>query len=303
MSSKWFSFLDRKKDDAKNEGSEEEETRGERLEKTQAGAGVDGSVRMLQIKIIDTNPYQPRQSFADDTLQELAESISRYGVLQPIVVRPNGERYELIVGERRLRAARMAGLEAVPAVVREASQEEVALLALVENLQRQDLGFFEEAGAYERLLVEFDLTQSALAERLGKSQSTIANKLRLLRLPEAVKVAVDDAGLSERHARALLQLECEAEQLRVIERVVEEQLSVRETDRLVKERAAGEEDKPQAKRFVKVYKDLRLFINSFRELVSDLRETGVQARFEQEEQDGELVIRVRIPRPRGGVEQ
>jgi len=272
MSSKWFSFLDRKKDDAKNEGSEEEETRGERLEKTQAGAGVDGSVRMLQIKIIDTNPYQPRQSFADDTLQELAESISRYGVLQPIVVRPNGERYELIVGERRLRAARMAGLEAVPAVVREASQEEVALLALVENLQRQDLGFFEEAGAYERLLVEFDLTQSALAERLGKSQS-------------------------------LLQLECEAEQLRVIERVVEEQLSVRETDRLVKERAAGEEDKPQAKRFVKVYKDLRLFINSFRELVSDLRETGVQARFEQEEQDGELVIRVRIPRPRGGVEQ
>jgi len=284
----WLAFLEGKE----RKGAEELAPR----EEQPLPAGDE--VQLIPVEQIDASRYQPRQNFGAAELQELARSIAQYGVLQPVIVREKGDRFELIVGERRLRAAKEAGLKEIPALVRRASEEEAAVLALVENLQRQDLDFFEEAAAYERLLTEFGLTQAGLAERLGRSQSTVANKLRLLRLPPSVREAIQTAGLSERHARALLGLDSEVEQLRVVREIVEKQLSVRATDELVKQRARKQSTEQRGRQFTGVYKDLRILVNSVRQLAAQLRQVGIEARVEQEERDDEVIIRVRIHRDR-----
>lgn len=189
----------------------------------------------LPIEAVERSPQQPRKRFDDALLEELAASIRTHGVVEPILVRRHGQRYRIVAGERRWRAAQRAGLKEIPAVVREASDGEAFELALVENLQRADLNAIEEAEAYQALVAERGLTQEQVAERVGKERSTVANALRLLKLPDDVRDAVRDGRLEMGHARALLALEPADAVRRAAARVLREGLSVRATERLVRE--------------------------------------------------------------------
>lgn len=196
-------------------------------------------VQYISTTRIRPNPQQPRRSFPEDALAELAESIRRYGILQPLTVRRAGGDFELIAGERRLRAARLAGLREVPCLIARVGEEDSALLALIENLQRRDLDYWEEADALARLIRRYDLTQEQAAEKLGKSQSTVANKLRLLRLPEPVRAAAQKYALTERHARALLRLPDGEEQRLAVERIGAAGWNVAQTETYVEKRLAA----------------------------------------------------------------
>ena len=180
----------------------------------------DKKVMEIPIHDIVPNPYQPRKVFSQSALEELSKSIKVYGILQPITVRVKDDKYELIAGERRLRAAKLAKIEVIPAIINNMSDESSAVLALLENLQREDLNFIEEAMGYDNLIKEHDFTQQQLAEKLGKNQSTIANKLRILRLPNDIKIRLVENNLTERHARALLKLPNEDLMKEVLEKVI-----------------------------------------------------------------------------------
>jgi ParB family chromosome partitioning protein len=193
------------------------------------------------------NKFQPRTHMDEERIDELARSIKSNGIIQPIVVRPSGAEYEIVAGERRWRAAQRAGLLKVPIVVRDVPDDRLLAVALIENIQRQDLNPIEEAVAYRRLADEFHLTQEQIADAVGKDRSSIANYVRLLRLPQEVRASVASSALSMGHARALLPLMDEASQLRVARDVVARNLSVRETEALVKKAAAPEENKPEKK--------------------------------------------------------
>jgi ParB family chromosome partitioning protein len=196
------------------------------------GTEAAGEAELLQLPVsqVHPNPYQPRQHFDPERLQELATSLQAQGLLQPIVVRRQQGGFELIAGERRWRAAQMAGLETIPALVKRASNEEVLGLALLENLQREDLNPLEEARAYQRLQTEFQLRQEDVARYVGKDRSSIANALRLLKLPQVLQEDLEAGQLTMGHARALLALESEEEQLRLRDQILAAGLSVRETE-------------------------------------------------------------------------
>ena len=195
----------------------------------------DKKVMEIPIENIVPNPYQPRKVFSQSALEELSKSIKTYGILQPITVRVKDDKYELIAGERRLRAAKLANLKAVPAIINNMSDESSAVLALLENLQREDLNFIEEAMGYENLIKEHEFTQQQLAEKLGKNQSTIANKLRILRLPNEIKINLVEKDLTERHARALLKLPNEELMREVLDKVIKNELTVKKTEKLIKD--------------------------------------------------------------------
>lgn len=195
---------------------------------------AEATFQTVAISSIHANKYQPREYFDEATLDSLTNSVRELGVLQPLLVRKDGEGYELIAGERRWRAAKRAGLQDVPVIVREADDMASLEQALVENLHRQDLNALEEAAAYQQLADDFDLTQAKIAKRVGKSRSAVANTLRLLTLPTAVQRFVSDGRLSAGHARALLGLETEAEQLALAERIAADDLTVREVERILK---------------------------------------------------------------------
>jgi ParB family chromosome partitioning protein len=190
----------------------------------------DGKPTEVAVASIDVNPYQPRKRFDDTRLQELADSIKLDGVLQPIVVRRKGSRYELIMGERRLQAARKAGIDTVPVVVRDVRDADALRLAIVENIQRENLNAIEEAQAYRRLVTEFSMSQADLAGMVGKDRSSVANTLRLLNLPDEVQRLVETGALTGGHARALLSLPTQKEQLALAKRIVDENLSVRQVE-------------------------------------------------------------------------
>lgn len=205
------------------------------------GEQDDATVKEVSVESIEPNPHQPRREFDEEALGELAESVRSVGVLQPIVVRPVGhDRYEIIAGERRWRAAKMAGIERVPVVVRTSDDTDSLALALIENLQRQDLQALEAAAAYAVLIERFGLTQEAVAERVGKSRSSIANALRLLRLPQEIQQGLAEGKITEGHARALLQFETQAEMLAVYRRILEKDLTVRDVERLAQQGAGSE---------------------------------------------------------------
>ncbi len=189
---------------------------------------------LVDIALIDPNPMQPRLYFDEAKLHELAQSINANGVVQPLLLRKMGLRYQLIAGERRLRAASLAGLTRVPAVIREVSDDNLLELALIENIQREELNAIEEALAYKKLIETIGMTQEVLASRVGRDRSYITNYLRLLRLPEELRMMVQDGRLSTGHARTILGLDLENQQKQVAQRVVSQRLSVRETERLVK---------------------------------------------------------------------
>lgn len=196
---------------------------------------VDIPKTSLKLSQIEPNRDQPRKNFDLDALEELAESIRHHGVLQPLLVQEKGNHYEIIAGERRWRAAKLAGLKEVPVIIKEFSSEEAMEIALIENIQREDLNAVEEAQAYFTLIQEFHLKQEEVAEKVGKSRAAIANRLRLLKLPKEVLDLLEEGKLSEGHARALLSLDQPDRQIEAAKRVVELQLTVRETEKLVKD--------------------------------------------------------------------
>ena len=254
-------------------------------------------VQVLQVPLskIVPNPYQPRKEFESEALSELADSIRQYGVLQPLLVAPGkGDTYILIAGERRLRASTMAGLGTVPVIVSEYTSQQIAEIALIENLQRKDLHYLEEAEGYEKLVNTFHLTQESMAIRVGKKQSTIANKLRLLRLPVSVRRKLHNSDLTERHARVLLKLENEDLQKAVLQKVLKEHLNVRQTEALVektlKETGKLNQKKP---RFV-IVNDVRIYLNSIKEVMETVKSSGIPSSMEQEMDGDDVVVTLRI---------
>lgn len=200
----------------------------------------------LPVESLEPNPFQPRRHYDPESLKALSDSIAEHGVLQPLVVRPAAAGYQIIAGERRFRACQMAGLATVPVVVRQATDEQALLLALLENLQREDLGVLEEAQAYHRLAHEFDLSHGEIAHGVGKDRSTVANTLRLLKLPAQVRELLGEGKLTAGHGRALLALDSEAKMRAAAEQVVARSLSVRATERLVKAMQGGQPAEPKA---------------------------------------------------------
>lgn len=250
---------------------------------------------------IRPNPYQPRKQFNKISLEELCESIKQYGVIQPINVRKlSSNMYELVAGERRLRAATMAGLKEIPAIVMDVNDNDSAVMALIENLQREDLSYMEEAEGYNNLISEHGFTQEELAAKIGKSQSTIANKIRLLKLPPLVKKILADNSLTERHARALLKLHDEQLQLKVLKSVCEKGLNVKKTEELV-ERAIDrytrqENEKKNRAKYTKAIKDIRIFVNTIKQSIELMKKSGVNAKAAQFDRGSYVEFIVRIPK-------
>ena len=255
--------------------------------------------RMLRIPVeeIRPNPRQPRQVFEERGLRELAASIRRHGILQPLTVRRAAEGWELVAGERRLRAARLAGLESVPCMETEVDEEESALLALIENLQRRDLHYFEEAEAVADYIRRSGVTQEEAAATLGRSPSTVANKLRLLRLSPACRERLTEAALSERHARALLRLEDEEERLAALGHICKAQLNVAQTEQYIERRLTALQTTPAARRTF-ILKDVRLFLNSLDRSLRLVREAGVEASASRQDTEEAIVLTLRIGKQR-----
>ena len=248
------------------------------------------SLFLLPVDSIRPNPDQPRRTFSQEELQELTLSIAQVGLIQPLTVRPAGEGYELISGERRLRACQLLGLREVPCIVEQVPPEKSALMALVENVQRADLSFWEEAEGYRRLLTVYGLSREELCRRIGKSPAFLSNRLRLLRLAPAVRAAAEGAGLSERHARCLLSLDGEEEQLRLIGRIGREGWSVRQAEAYVAKAA------PRARplRVLRLNRDSRLFLNGLNGLLDQLRQAGMAVEMVTEKRADGLDIALRI---------
>lgn len=244
---------------------------------------------------IRPNPNQPRKEFQDGDLAELALSISQVGVLQPLTVRRTPGGWELIAGERRLRAAQLAGLLRVPCLPMEADSDASALLALVENLQRQDLTVWEEAAALRQLIDRHHLSQEEAAQRVGKSQSAVANKLRLLKLPEDVIATLRSHRLTERHARSLLRLDSPEAQRAALEEILKRGLNVAQTeayiDRLLQSGTAPRKAAP-----VYRIRDVRLFLNTVKRSLAVMQSAGVNARCGKEETDREITLTIHIPK-------
>lgn len=258
-----------------------------------------GEILSIPVNDIKPNPYQPRKTFNWNDLDELAQSIYQNGLLQPVTVREAyGGRYELVAGERRLRASKMAGLACIPAIVVEISEEKTAVFAVIENLQRENLHFFEEAEAIEQLSRTFGMNRDKIAKKLGKSPSAVSNKLRLLKLPLDIRERITNAGLTERHARAVLRLPEYNLMLEVVEAVIANGLNVAQTEQVVaqllednKPYKPKKEDKP---RNIKVFKDIRLFVNTLDHAVLTMKNNGICAdSFQREtEEFVEYIVRI-----------
>jgi len=256
----------------------------------------ESEIAHLPIEMIKTNPYQPRKFFDRAGLMELCASIKEYGLMQPITVRIVGNTYELVAGERRLRASKMAGYTTIASIIVAAGEQDSAVMAMIENLQRQNLHFFEEAVGFQNLASDYGLTQEEIAEKIGKSQSAVANKLRLLRLPREVQRMLTEHELTERHARALLRLETEEEQLAVLRDVINDGLNVKRTEELVEQNAAPVIKLHRHRKMKGIFRDIRIFTNTFSHTVEKMRESGINAQmFRREDNESiEIVIRISI---------
>lgn len=255
------------------------------------GASDVHVIRVPRTSVVP-NPYQPRKEFEPEALQELAASIRQYGVLQPLLVAPGPDgTYILIAGERRLRAS---GLETVPVIVSDYTNQQIAEIAMIENLQRKDLHFLEEAEGYEKLLDTFHMTQETMAVKVGKKQSTIANKLRLLKLSPALRQKIHDSDLTERHARVLLKLDSDEEREAVVDKAVKDGLTVRQTEALVEKmlKAAGKQKKRKPR--IVIVNDVRIYLNSIRQVMDMVRASGIPSSMDQSMDGDDVVVTLRI---------
>lgn len=264
------------------------------------GEFLSTRVQYIPLGRIRPNPQQPRRSFDEEGLAELAASIRSCGILQPLTVRRAGEGYELVAGERRLRAARIAGLREVPCLVAQVGEEDSALLALMENLQRRDLDCWEEAQAIARLISRYGLSQEEAARRLGRAQPTVANKLRLLRLPEDVRALLRENGLTERHARALLRLQDPEVQRRAAGDMVRRGMNVAQAEAYVEKLLQSAQVTPPRGRSTYIIKDVRLFLNSVDRGLHLMRQAGVDAGWNRQDTDREILLTIRIPKRASG---
>ncbi len=250
----------------------------------------------LPIEQIQVNPFQPRRIFQKEALQELAASVQEFGILQPLLVRRKGDTAELIAGERRLRAAKMAGLKHVPVLYKELSDQEMAEIAIIENLQREDLSFFEEAEGFARLSKEFSFTQEALAKRMGISQSALANKLRLLKLPQPVQQVISREQLTERHARVLLRLKDEQLQLKALQKIVAQGLNVRQTDELIRTMLEPKKKAEKKPGITGIVRDARIYLNTIRKATKQMESSGLGIRIDEEQEDDYVLLHIRVPK-------
>lgn len=256
-------------------------------------------VMEVSVDEVVPNPYQPRKVFSQVSLEELSNSIKTYGILQPITVRSKDDKYELIAGERRLRAAKLAGLETVPAIINNMDDETSAVLALLENLQREDLNFIEESLGYDSLIREHHFTQQQLAEKLGKNQSTIANKLRILKLPNEIKTALIENNLTERHARAFLKLPNEELMRDVLNKVVKNELTVKKTEKLIKdilEDLNNKESESDKKQNIKGAMSIRIYLNTIKQAFEAITNTGIDAKYNEIDKGDYMEVIVKIPK-------
>ncbi len=252
-----------------------------------------GQVLLIPSEMIYPNPNQPRKAFNQEELVNLAISIRMNGILQPLTVRQIDKGYELVAGERRLRASRLAGLVTVPCIVIEVNTLKSAIFSLIENLQRQNLNYFEEAVAIEKLMKDFDISQEDAARRLGKAPSTVSNKLRLLTLPEKARELLLEKGLSERHARALLRLDKE-DVLSCLEVIIERKLNVSQTENYINELLSREE-KP--KRHTKImFSDVKIFLNTINNAVDTMNRAGIKADIKREDTGDSYRYVIDIPK-------
>ena len=269
------------------------------LQTEQEGGSVikhfSGEINVIRVPVekIQANPYQPRKDFEPEALEDLAASIAEYGVLQPLLVaRGNDDNFLLIAGERRLRASKMAGLLDVPVIVSSYTEQQIAEIALIENLQREDLHFLEEAEGYEKLMTQFNLTQEAMAVRVGKKQSTIANKLRLLNLPLEIRNALKEAQLTERHGRALLKLKNSELQEQVLKQIIKNGWNVKQTEEHIAKLL--DEAAPKQKKRLVIVNDVRIYLNSVKKIVSTINDAGIPAQIKQELDGDDVVVTLRI---------
>lgn len=250
-----------------------------------------GRVVFLNIRSIRPNPAQPRRIFREDALLELSQSIRQHGILQPLSVRRLENSYELIAGERRLRAAQLAGLTDIPCIIMNMDEKESGIAAMVENLQRQDLDFLEEAQGIANLMEKWSFSQEQAARILGKSQSSVANKLRLLRHSDGVQAAIRQGNLSERHARALLRLPTEEDKLEAIEQIVRQGMNVARAESYIEQRLAEKPLQP-------VKPSIHVFLNNLTQSLARIQLSGIPAVSERKETDSQIVLTITIPKDR-----
>ena len=243
------------------------------------------------------NPYQPRKQFKSEDLLSLAESIKENGILQPLLARRinNSDYYEIIAGEHRLRAAILANLATVPCLIVDCDYEESAVYSIIENIQRSDLSFFEEAQAISQMQNHFGMTQEQIAKRLGKSQSALSNKLRLLKLPADVRYFIEKEGLTERHARALLKLESEKQMWTALNLIKDKGWNVQQTEEYINS-VTNKAVKPHKNNIVKIFKDVRIFVNTVNKAINTMKEAGIPAESNKTETDDYIEFFVRIPK-------
>lgn len=272
------------------------------MEQRQTALYQSRHIHLLPIEKIMPNPRQPRHHFEEQFLSELADSIRQHGILQPLSVQKTGiGSYVLVAGERRLRAAKLVGLERVPCILVRVNEEESALLALVENLQRCDLHYIEEAAAIAKLIAMYGLSQEEAARRLGRSQSAVANKLRLLRLSTDCVELLRQYHLTERHARAVLRLEDEQMRLHALHTIGEREMNVAAAESYIDSLLSQVQQASSQRRSIYIIKDVRLFLNSIKRGMDTMREAGVDAHCDRQETEEEIVMTIRIPKQRRNV--
>lgn len=254
-------------------------------------------VKHIPIHAIIPNRFQPRTVFDEEKIIELSQTIKTHGIIQPIVVRTYEDKFEIIAGERRWRAYQHLGFHTIPALIKEMTDTQSASVALIENLQREGLTAIEEAKAYQQLMEIRNLTQESLAQRLGKSQSTIANKIRLLQLPDQVQFALLDRKLTERHARALLSLKDETKQIKLMNEIIEHDLTVKQAENRVQQMIEKENPKPASKaRSLVIPKDVRIALNTIRHSVDMVMKTGMNVESQEEDLEDYYQVTIRIPK-------
>ena len=263
--------------------------------KRQNKVRTENKILLIPQSDILPNPNQPRKRFDYDELEGLAQSIRANGILQPLIVRQlESGKFELVAGERRLRAARLIGLTKVPCVVGNISETESAVFAVLENLQRQNLDYFEEAEALAMLVSDYHMGQDELCKKLGKAQSTLSNKLRLLKLSDEMRYQISRAGLSERHARALLAIDDEVQRNRALSIIIDRHLTVSESEALI-DQMLRKNESPK-KQMLRGFKDIRIFINTLNNAVDTIRRAGIDADSVKTETDEYVEYIVRIPK-------